>query len=62
MVDVGRQNRNDECADLIELVKLSDSLHSRVVSSCARIQPLDNGTDVSEYAGVHQSCQMKIGI
>ena len=45
---------------LIKLIELSDSLHSRVVSSCARIQPLNNGTDVSKYAGVHQSCQQKI--
>ena len=44
---------------LIKLIELSDSLHSWVISSSSRIQPLNNGTDVSEDAGIHQSCRMR---
>ena len=30
-----------------------------MVPSCTGIQPLNNGTDITKYTGVHQSCKIQ---
>ncbi len=43
--------------DLVELVELAHPLHGRMVAGRARVQPLDDGADISENTGVHESCK-----
>jgi len=42
--------------DLVEADELLNPQHLRVVAGCARVQALDDGGDVAEDAGIHQSC------
>ena len=44
---------------LVELVKLSDSLHGRVVASGARVQALNDGRNIAKDWGVHEGYREK---
>lgn len=41
--------------DLMESDELSNSKHLRVVSCCTAVKPLNDGRDVTEDTGIHQS-------
>ena len=47
----------ERVGDLVELVKLPDPLHGRVVAGRPAVQTLDDGGDVTEDTGVHQGCR-----
>lgn len=47
---------SNSISHLMETNKLSDAQHLRMISSGARIQPLNDRRNITENASVHQSC------
>lgn len=47
--------------NLVKSNELFDLLHLCVVASGSRVKALDYSTDVTEYAGIHESCKIHGG-
>lgn len=51
------KSKFERSRNLIELNEFSDSKQLRVIPSGAAVESLNDGTDVSKYGSVHQSCE-----
>ena len=60
MLEVLLEALTERIGDLVEANELFNLLHLCVVAGRARVQPLYNGTHVTEDAGVHECCRCEM--
>ena len=60
MLEVLLEALTERIGDLVEANELFNLLHLCMVTSRARVQPLYNGTHVTEDTGVHECCRCQI--
>lgn len=57
VLEIFFQTLAERVGDLMEADELSHAQHLRVVPRSTRVQTLNDGRNVPEYAGVHQRCR-----
>lgn len=55
MLEILLKSLSEWIGDLMKSYELANAVHLSVVACCSRVQSLDDGGDVSEDGGIHQS-------